>query len=207
MRNIAGAQRSATHHQATERAHLYKRFEREVLALTDDLHRAAFRYTSSRFDAEDLVQETLLKAFKAFDGSAENSYCKSWLMTIMRNIWISNYRCALRRPTETLVAIDSAYEAAFASQTSRQAAPSAEHQALSHEIDADIVEALLTLPKSMRETVYFIGIEGFNCREVAEIMGIARRSAAYRIHQSRKRLRNKLAHYGRPQQPSPQTKN
>jgi DNA-directed RNA polymerase specialized sigma24 family protein len=121
----------------------------------------------------------------------------------MRNVWISNCRCGLRRPTETLVAIDSAYEAAFASPTSRQAAPSAEHQALSHEIDADIVEALLTLPMSMRETVYFIGIEGLNCREVAEIMGIARRSAAYRIHESRKQLRDKLAHYGRPQQPPP----
>lgn len=96
----------------------------------------------------------------------------------MRNMWISDYRSALRRPTETLVAIDSAYEATLASPKSRQAAPSAEHQALSREIDADI----------------------------AEIMGIARRSAAYRMHQSRNRLRHKLAHYARPQQPSPKPK-
>ncbi|MGY4650121.1 transposase InsO family protein [Mycobacterium sp. URHB0021] len=77
-----------------------------------------------------------------FEAADPNSYCKSWLLTIMRNMWISDYRSALRRPTETLVAIDSAYEATLASPKSRQAAPSAEHQALSREIDADIAEIM-----------------------------------------------------------------
>src|SRR5262245_26656223 len=79
-------------------------FERDVLPLVDDLHWPAFKYTQNAADAEDLVQETLLRAFKAFGRLDNGKHLKAWLLTIMRNTWISNHRARVRRPNEYLVA-------------------------------------------------------------------------------------------------------
>lgn len=74
------------------------RFERDVMPLIKDLHRSAYAYTRNAADAEDLVQETLLRAFRAFDKLSGDYRLKAWLLSIMRNTWISRYRATMRRP-------------------------------------------------------------------------------------------------------------
>ena len=78
-------------------------FELDVLPLAGDLYRYALSRTKNAADAEDLVQDTLLKAFKAYDGVREDTYFKAWTLTIMRHTWISNHRATERRPAEHLV--------------------------------------------------------------------------------------------------------
>ena len=100
-------------------------FERDVLPLAGDLERFAIRYTNNSVDAEDLVQETLLKAFKASHKLGDKTYCKQWLLTIMRNTWIDKYRAKSRRPAENLVAdISDHHEGTAAHNFARLPPPS-----------------------------------------------------------------------------------
>ena len=81
---------------------LKRKFERHVLPLSGDLRGRARSYTNNDADADDLVQDTLLKAFKAFDELRDESHLWGWLVCIMRNTWISNHRATQRRPAEVL---------------------------------------------------------------------------------------------------------
>ena len=167
-------------------------FERDVLPLAGDLERFAIRYTNNRVDAEDLVQETLLKAFKASHKLGDETYCKKWLLTIMRNTWIDKYRAESRRPAENLVADISDHHEGTAAHTFCEA-PSAEQQALRHTFDADLGRVMHALPEQLRETAYFVAIEGMKAREVAELMDIPLATVASRMHRFRQHVRRSLA--------------
>ncbi|MBB5167544.1 sigma-70 family RNA polymerase sigma factor [Mycobacterium sp. AZCC_0083] len=179
--------------ESASRSDSYRSFERDVLPLTADIRRVALRYTNNRHDAEDLVQETLLKAFKAFDGLAENSYYRAWLLTIMRYTWISDYRAAARRPSESLVANVADHESTIPARSARDDSASAEHQVLRHLMDDDVREAVLALSAEMRETVYLVAIEGMKHREAAEVMGISPSTVMSRMHRIRHVMRQRLA--------------
>jgi RNA polymerase sigma-70 factor, ECF subfamily len=166
-------------------------FERDVMPLAGDLHRFALGYARNTADAEDLVQETLLRAFKAFDGLHDGPHIRNWLLVIMRNTWISNHRARTCRPTESLVAGFSDHGVGSARGESEETR-SAEHQALRDVMNADVLQAVLALPYEMRETLYFIAIEGMKSREVAELMGISLGTVASRMHRCRNRLRRSL---------------
>jgi RNA polymerase sigma-70 factor, ECF subfamily len=148
-------------------------FERDVLPLAGDLYRRALGYTKNAADAEDLVQETLL-CIPGFRQAAwrdlDETYLRAWLLCIMRNTWITNYRVDLRRPAEVLTGAIASGELEPAAARGSSRTSSAEHQALRHVRDPDLVAALLALPKEMRETVYYLSIRGLRCREVAEVM-------------------------------------
>jgi RNA polymerase sigma-70 factor (ECF subfamily) len=170
------------------------RFERDVLPLTGVLHRYAFAYTRNKADAEDLVQETLLKGFKAFDRVSDNTNFKAWLLTIMKNAWISNHRAAIRRPAERLVPDVADHQSASASA---EAASSAENMALRDVIDGDVRQAVLDLSEELRRTVYFVAIEGMKCYEVAEVMGVSPGTVFSRLHRCRRYLRRSLSDVAR----------
>ena len=91
------------HSSATAGDLPFRSFERDVLPVAGDLYRRALAYTKNDAHADDLVQETLLKAYKAFDKLRLETHLRAWLLCIMRNTWINNYRADLRRPVETLV--------------------------------------------------------------------------------------------------------
>jgi RNA polymerase sigma-70 factor, ECF subfamily len=167
-------------------------FERDVLPLTGDLYRCALAYTKNAADAEDLVQETMLKAFKAFDRLREDTHFKAWLMRIMRNTWISKYRAEQRRPAESLVGdvCDGQFDSALRDPSGQVL--SAESQALRHMLDPDVIAALLALSEDMRETVYHVAIEGMKCREAAELMGVSEGTVLSRMHRIRSNLRQSL---------------
>jgi RNA polymerase sigma-70 factor, ECF subfamily len=139
---IDGADDNPVSAQAHE---LRSRFERDVLPLAGDLRGAAWSFTRNMSDAEDLVQETLLRAFRGFNRFEENTYLKAWLLTIMRNTWISGYRTFRHRPAESLVADFSDFEEIVAGQAVLEMTASAEQQALHHVFDGDVQEALLAI--------------------------------------------------------------
>ncbi|SBS77077.1 RNA polymerase sigma factor [uncultured Mycobacterium sp.] len=158
-------------------------FERDILPFTADLYRRAVGYTKNATDAEDLVQETLLKAYNAFDRLREDTYLRAWLLRIMRNTWISDYRARLRRPAESLVGeVDEGSERA----------QSAENQVFRQLLDPDVREALFSLSTEMRETLYWVAIEGMSYREAADIMGVPEGTVMSRMHRSRASMRRSL---------------
>jgi RNA polymerase sigma-70 factor (ECF subfamily) len=167
-------------------------FERDVLPLVGDLHRRARSYTKSAADAEDLVQDTLLKAFKAFGQLQGETHVRAWLLCIMRNTWISNHRASQRRPAEVLTGdiADGHLDSVVAPAAAH--AVSAEHQALRHVMDPKLVVALQGLSADIRETVYYVAIRGMGCREAAKMMGVPEGTVLSRMHRTRVKLRQSL---------------
>ena len=171
---------------------LAARFERDALPLLDQLYRAARRYTGSAADAEDLVQEAMLKAYNSFHTYRDGTNIRAWLFRIMTNTWINSYRLAQRRPAEALAAaIDDAQLAAVAPY-SPAASPSAELAALGAMGDDEVRQALAALPEAQRMVVYYADVEGFRYREIAEILGIPVGTVMSRLHRGRRYLRSLL---------------
>jgi RNA polymerase sigma-70 factor (ECF subfamily) len=169
-----------------------RRFERDVLPLVDDLKRRAWGYTRNSADAEDLVQETLLKAYKAFAQLRGDAHLRAWLLCIMRNTWISNHRTGLRRPAEVLIGDIAGSQFDYAAPAGSRHALSAEHQALRNVLEPDLAEALSALSEDARETVYHLAIRGVGCREAAEAMGVPVGTVLSRMHRARIKLRRSL---------------
>jgi RNA polymerase sigma-70 factor (ECF subfamily) len=169
-----------------------RRFERDVLPLVGDLERRAWGYTKNSADAEDLVQETLLKAYKALARLSGDTQLRAWLMCIMRNTWISNYRTGLRRPAEVLIGDIAGSQLDPAGSRGSGHAVSAEHQALHHVLEPDLAEALLSLSEDARETIYHIAVRGMGCQEAAEAMGVPVGTVLSRMHRTRIKLRRSL---------------
>jgi RNA polymerase sigma-70 factor (ECF subfamily) len=160
-------------------------FERDVMPLRAELYRRALGYTMNASDAEDLVQETMLKAYNAFGRLREDTYLRAWLLRIMRNTWISDYRARLRRPDESLVGeVDDAPEHVM----------SAESQVFRQQLDPDVRAAFFSLSIDMRETLYWVAVEGMTYRETADIMGVPEGTVMSRMHRSRASMRRSLGH-------------
>jgi RNA polymerase sigma-70 factor, ECF subfamily len=180
-------------------AHHARGFERDVLPLAGDLYRYALSHTRNAADAEDLVQETMLKAFKAYGRVREDTYFRAWSLTIMKNTWISNYRASARRPAEHLVGDLSDEQLAPSSRGGAADVPSAEHHALRDLLDSDMFDALHALPEDMRRTIFYVVIEGMKYREVATVMGVSEGTVMSRMHRIRKTLRLALGGLAEPQ--------
>src|SRR6201999_3726105 len=116
------------------------RFVRDVLPLVDQLYRAARRYTRNAADAEDLVQETIVKAYAGFHRFNDGTNVRAWLFRILTNTWISSYRTAQRRPDEVLTADVTDVRLSAAT-------PSAELAVLEAMGDDDVRDALQALPE------------------------------------------------------------
>ncbi|AKS34350.1 sigma-70 family RNA polymerase sigma factor [Mycolicibacterium goodii] len=168
-------------------------FADEVKPLLTDLHRRAYAYARDNSDAEDLVQETLLRAYRAFDRLGENYQLMPWLLAIMRNTWISRYRAAKRRPSESLVGEFLDTHVDTASRGASGETWSAEDVALRTVSDPELVAALSDLPESLRLTMYYTAIVGMSCREVSMLMDIPKGTVMSRLHRGRHQMRRALA--------------
>jgi RNA polymerase sigma factor (sigma-70 family) len=160
-------------------ADLATRFAREVEPLFDVLMRGARRLTRSNADAEDLLQDTLLHAYKGFHTFQQNSNIKAWLFRILYNRWVSTYRSKQSRPLEVLT--DEI--------TERDPAVSAETEVLDALPDNDIKAAMDALPEGFRAAVYYADVQGYTYAETAAILNIPHGTVMSRASRGRKRLR------------------
>lgn len=171
---------------------LAQRFERDTMPLLDQLYGAALRMTRNPADAEDLVQETYIKAFQGFRSYKPGTNLKAWLYRILTNAYINNYRKAQRRPAE--YATDDITDSQIAETASHTSIGlrSAEVEALEKLPDEEIRDALMSLKEDYRMVVYYADVEGLPYKEIAEIMGTPIGTVMSRLHRGRKQLRDAL---------------
>jgi RNA polymerase sigma-70 factor (ECF subfamily) len=172
---------------------LHARFERDVLPLREALHAQALRVTRNRHDAEDLLQDTMMKAYTAFHSFREGSHLKAWLHRIMTNTYINGYRKTQRQPKRYATAEINDQQLCDIAQRSAAGLRSAEEQALESLPNNEIKAAMQALPEQFRMVVYYADIEGFRCPEIAEIMQTPSGTVGSRLHRGRQRLRDLLA--------------
>jgi len=172
---------------------LSARFEREVFPLHASLYRHACRVSRNHADAEDLLQETMMRAYAGFESFRAGSNVKAWLFRILTNTYINGYRRDRRQPVQcsTEQVTEQSLAAAYARFTTAQR--SAEDHVLDSLPDKDIEAAMQALPPQFREVVYYADVEGFRYPEIAAMMNTPRGTVMSRLARGRQRLRVALA--------------
>jgi RNA polymerase sigma-70 factor (ECF subfamily) len=177
---------------STEDVALRERFERDVLPLLPNLYAAALRMTRNPTDAEDLVQDTYLRAFRGFSGFKEGTNLKAWLYRILTNSFINTYRKKQRQP-QTVEGPDDMDEwYLFDKLGGRNVELSAETEVLDKIPDEAVKGALESLPENFRLPVLLADVEGFSYKEIAEIMDTPIGTVMSRLHRGRKALQKAL---------------
>lgn len=183
-------------HEETKSA-LAERFSAEALPLLDQLYAGALRLTRKPADAEDLVQETYMQAFRKFNQYQPGTNLKAWMYRIMTNTLLNQYRSKSRRPQE-----DGSGEISDQAQVAQSlhhqvGMPSAETIALERLPNETIQEAFEKLSDENRTAVYLADVEQFSYKEISEILGIPLGTVMSRLHRGRSQLREELAEYAR----------
>ncbi|MFZ0173640.1 MAG: sigma-70 family RNA polymerase sigma factor [Acidimicrobiales bacterium] len=173
-------------------------FAEDTEQFMGSLYSAALRMTRNPSEAEDLVQETYLKAYRGYDSFKAGTNLKAWLYRILTNTFINAYRARRRHPEETeLEDVEDFYlfhrlgglEAAAAGR-------SAEDEVLESMTDEEVKRAIESLPEAFRMAVLLADVEGFSYKEIAEIMDVPIGTVMSRLHRGRRALQKALHDYG-----------
>ncbi len=169
-------------------------FERDALQYSRQLYSAAMRMARNPADAEDLVQETFLKAYRAYDSFEEGTNLKAWLYRILTNTYINKYRKDSRRPSEVdLSDVEDLYlYRRLGSEDTAEAARTTEDRVLDGLVESDIKAAVEELPETFRMPVLLADLEGFSYKEIAEILDIPIGTVMSRLHRGRKAMQKRL---------------
>jgi RNA polymerase sigma-70 factor (ECF subfamily) len=168
-------------------------FEQEVASCGGQLYPAALRMTRNPSDAEDLVQETMARAYVGMKNFTPGTNVRAWLYRILTNTFINSCRKRGREPAQTLRA---EFEQLLDSRDGLgQPARSAESEALDNAGDSEVMQALMELPEGFRAAIYLADVEGYPYRDVAEMLEIPIGTVMSRLHRGRGKLRKKLAAY------------
>jgi RNA polymerase sigma-70 factor (ECF subfamily) len=167
------------------------RFEADALPLLNSLYSAALRLTRNPSDAEDLIQETYLRAFRAFHQFEAGTNLKAWLYRILTNTFINSYRKKQREPqTVSDDELEDWY--LYSKMAGPGAEPSAETAVIESLPDEEVQEALASLPEQFRIAVLLADVEGFSYKEIAQITEVPIGTVMSRLHRGRKALEKRL---------------
>ena len=157
------------------------------------LYHVALRLTRNRAEAEDVVQEAFLRAFRSFDRFNPGTNCRAWLFTILRNVFLNRVRSRGREVSEAEVGGLDRVEMTTDTQVERNP----EEQFLQTMLHGDVDRALTTLPLAFREAVLLVDIEGLTYREVADVLGCPIGTVMSRLSRGRALLRRALGRFAR----------
>ncbi|MFH1687077.1 MAG: sigma-70 family RNA polymerase sigma factor [bacterium] len=171
-----------------------KSFEKEALPHMDALYRTALRLTKNPSDAEDLVQEAFVKAYRFWDKFELGSNCRAWLFKIMTNIFINQYRSKSRSPVSSNIDdIDDNF--LYGQLAVGEAGSDPEKELFAKVFDDDVKKAIESLPDDFRLVVVLSFLEGFSYQEIAEIADLQLGTVKSRLHRGRKLLQKQLWEY------------
>jgi RNA polymerase sigma-70 factor (ECF subfamily) len=167
-------------------------FEQQALSFLDALYRTALRMTRSEADAEDLVQETYIRAFRFREQFTPGTNLKAWLFRILTNTFINSYRRKASQPQTT--ELDDVEETTLhrhMRESTSASSPEPEQAVLDSIVDGEVTHALEELPERFR-TVVLLDVEGFAYKEIAEMLEIPIGTVMSRLHRGRKFLQKRL---------------
>jgi RNA polymerase sigma-70 factor, ECF subfamily len=178
-----------------KRGNRIREFEEVALVHLDVLYRTALRLTHHRADAEDLVQETCLRAYRSFDRFNPGTNCRAWLLAILRNAFLNRVRRAGRELLDDEATPWEATESAFADRGMAESNP--EEEFFQTVLHGDVDRALAALPLPFREAVALTDLEGLSYKEVAEVLGCPIGTVMSRLARGRALLRRSLRRFAR----------
>ncbi|MGE5682532.1 MAG: sigma-70 family RNA polymerase sigma factor [Bacillota bacterium] len=178
---------------AAEDRQKYIDFEREALPHMSALYNFALRMTGNPDDADDLVQETFLKAFRFFDKFEKGTNCKAWLFRILKNSYINDYRKQSKEPNKVdYDDIENFYENIKSSDVKSNHLV---EDVFNNLLDDDISAAISSLPEDFRTVIILSDIEGFTYEEIADFVDCPIGTVRSRLHRARKMLYVRLNKY------------
>lgn len=177
-----------------------RRFEAELMPVIDALYNFAYRLTLDEDDANDLVQETYLKAYRFFDYFEQGTNAKAWLFRILKNSFINEFRRKSKQPAKVDYSEIEGYYNSEEVESDADAGGSTTDmraQVTQELIGDEVARALNTLPIDFRTVIILCDLEGFTYEEMAKILDIPIGTVRSRLHRARQSLKDKLGRYAR----------
>ena len=170
------------------------RFAEQATPFIDQLYAAAVRMTRNPADAEDLVQETFVRAYRGFGSFQDGTNLRAWLYRILTNTFINSYRAAQRRPEQSeLDDVEELYlYRRIGGLEAASLGRSAEDELMDLFTDSQVQDAVDALPEQFRLAVLLADVDGFSYKEIAEILDVPIGTVMSRLHRGRKALQKSL---------------
>ena len=174
---------------------LREEFNKEAMPHMKLLHNYAYRMTNNQLDADDLVQETYLRAFRFFHKFERGTNCKAWLFRIMKNLYINNYRKAQKEPGKVdYEEVENFFDSIRSEKIDSN---DLQQKVFSNLLDDELLIALNSLQDDFKTVVILCDLEGLSYEEIAEFLNCPVGTVRSRLHRGRKLLQMKLADYAR----------
>jgi RNA polymerase sigma-70 factor (ECF subfamily) len=176
-------------------------FEHEVAGFRPQLHRSALKMTGNPADAEDLVQETMIRAYAGLSRYTPGTNARAWLYRIMANEFVNGCRKRQREPRHVLSPGPDVLQAAPGCRALSglvPSAPSAEDEVLAQFAHSECRAALDGLPECFKATIYLADVQGYSYRDVADMIGVPLGTVMSRLSRARSKVREQLAAHVRP---------